>query len=694
MHLRLFLFLLFLFPLTLLGQDLNLSKDSIYNKLDTIGLKEVSVSASKGMTVSGMLTGNLKLTVDQLQSVPSLTGMTDVLKLMELTPSVRTSGDGSSNMYVRGGDAGQNLIRYNGITSYTSGHVLGIFPLFNADHLSWVKMSKGGADAEYGNFISSVIEVNSKYTVPSRLSVKGSVGLLASQATVNIPISKDWGAYLSGRKTYLNLIAQPLIEKIFSSSTNEDTNIGYDFWDTNLTILGKINDRHSLKMDVMMSSDVLNLDDEEIVINGSLKWRNILSSVDMESIITENLLIDQSVSFSHFDNNLNTSQGDMYVLLKSKIEDISYKNKFIFPIADLSSTAGVSYTYHHVIPHDLKLENSGIITNSIVEEEIKAHDLSAFFSIEWCPMSELKIKPVLRYNYFNSQTSKRQKTKDFHSIDARLSAEYRLKDNIFLRANYSHNNQYINKLTPSSVGLPTDFWVASTEELRPQTGDEFSMGYYHALMNGNLEFSADIYYRSMSDVTQFNYNFIENDNSSFVDKITYGEGRAYGLELMAKKNFGKLIGWLSYALSKSDRKFEGINEGTRFPARYDRRHDFSATLHYKTNPRWDFSLTYIYATGNTYTQPTSWYLINNLPVKEYTSYNNARMPDYRRVDIGINYWMKENNGFNFSIYNMFLSKNPIYVFMTIKEIDEKISLKIKNKKLFRIMPSISWNFKF
>ena len=696
MLIRLLVFSLCFFPtISLLGQQVH-QKDSItHNFADTIVLDEVSISATNRAKISGMLSGNLKLHTSQLQSIPAISGTVDVLKLMELTPSVRTSGDGSSNMYVRGGDAGQNLIIYNGIASYTPGHMLGIFPLFNADHLSWVKMSKNGADSEYGNFISSVIDVKSKEEVSTSFWAKGNIGLLASQLTLAVPLSAEWGAYLSGRKTYLGLIVQPLIKNSLSKSSKEDSDIDYDFWDTNLTILGKINRKHSLAIDLMVGGDKLKIDDKEVLLDGSLKWQNILSSATVKLHLSDNLSLEQAISFSRFSNHLNTGQEQMVVKLNSKIEDITYKNRFSFSVSKLAFDIGLNYTQHSTMPHDLKLINSGVTTNSVLEDKIKAHDLSSFITTSWSPLDWLNFKSVFRYNVFMSKAESQRSFTNFHSPDIRLSGQYRLKNNLYLRTNYSHNNQYVNKLTPSSVGLPTDFWIIAADQIKPQRGDEFSLGWYYLFMNNQIELSADIYYRSMHNVTQFDYNFIANDNSSFINNVSYGRGRAYGLELMLKKNYGKLTGWLSYALSKSERKFDEINEAKWFPARFDRTHDLSLTSNYKFNSKWDLSLTCIYATGNTYTQPTSWYFINNLPIKEYTEYNNARMPDYSRVDIGINYWFKKNNGLNFSLYNMLMVENPIYIFMVIKQdSNDNIKLEMKRKKLYTIIPSISWNFKF
>lgn len=281
----------------------------------------------------GMLSGNLKLNVEQMKSIPSLTGTVDVLKLVELTPSARTSGDGSSNLYIRGGDAGQNLILYNGVPTYTSGHMLGIFPLFNADHLSWLQLSKSGDDSDYGNFISSVIDVRTKDKIPPFSTGKGSVGLLASQMNISVPLSKDWGFYLSGRKTYLELFVQPILENTIENS--EESDLNYDFWDTNVTVVGQIGHNHTLTIDAMLSSDHLKIKDEDILIDGKMNWTNSLASLNLSSMLFDNLNLNQILSYSGFKNKLYTKQEEVLIALRSNIESLSYRNRFSFILSDV-----------------------------------------------------------------------------------------------------------------------------------------------------------------------------------------------------------------------------------------------------------------------------------------------------------------------------------------------------------------------
>ncbi len=656
---------------------------------DTISLQEVSVSGGKERQISGMLSGNISLSVDNIASMPSISGTVDVLKLLELTPSMRTSGDANSNIYVRGGDAGQNLILYGGITTYTPGHALGIFPLFNASHLSALKLSKGSSDVAHGNYLSSVIDVEPKHQLVDTFWAKGNVGILASQFTTALPINKNWSAYISARKTYLNKTLG------FALNNSESRGIAYDFWDANISVIGKINSKNTLAIHTLSGKDIMSIGEEQLSLDGQISWKNNLASVQLNTTLSEKSELEQQIYYSGFANGVNTAQENYAIMLNSSIRDITYKNKLSLHVLGVPLNLGISYSHYDLMPYDLQVKNLGTTLSSPQEDKMRSNYVASFLSSKIHLTNRLSATPGIRYNFFSSRLSSENETQNFNSIDARLNLRYEVSESIFLRANYSHNNQYLNKLTPSSIGLPTDFWVTSSSKIRPQYGNEFALGGYHHWNDGMFEFSTDIYYRTMHNATQFEYNFIEQENISFTDKIMFGKGRSYGLELMLKKNYGKFTGWLSYALGKSERQFNKLNAGNYFPAKFDRRHDVSATLNYKINSRFDLSLTQIYATGNTYTQPTSWYFMNALPVKEYSTYNNARLPNYNRTDISLNYWFKPNNGLNFAIYNLFAVQNPIYVFLDIKkEEGDYPTMNIKFKTIFKIMPSISWNFNF
>lgn len=664
---------------------------------DTISLQEVIVSQDKKPMVTGALSGKIVLNAEGIKDLPSIMGNTNILKMLELTPGVQTSGDANSNLYVRGGDPGQNLLLYNGNTIYTPGHILSFFPLFNIDHLSSLELMKSGVSAQYGGFSSSVISVSSKDEIPNKISFKGNVGLLSSQSTIDVPIAENWGAYVSGRITYLDLLLKPLLKATINDDAEQSINdMGSDFYDVNTTLIGKLSETNKLTVDLFYSKDKLQLKDEEIAIDGKMNWENMVLSARLNTILKQSMSLEQSVKYSKFKNRLQTFQSEMILSIFSSIEDIGYSNKLNYYISDIPFYSGLQYTYHNILPQETSIKNVGFDYQSENLGRNTAHDISVYTSAQLRLTPQFYIEPGLRYTLYYSKVNKIGESKTFHSIDYRLSSRYQLDETRFIRASFSHNSQYINKLTPSSLGLPTDFWITSSAIILPQKGDEVSLGFYKSINDGLFEVSSDIYFRRVKNATEFNQNFIENDNVIFTDKVFYGRAKAYGLELMLKKNTGKFTGWLSYTIGRSTRQFDDIDDGRSYPAKYDRTHDFSLLGAYAFNKKWTTSMTFIYATGNTYTQPSSWYFMNGVPVKEYGKYNGARMPDYSRADVSVNYWFKKDNGLNFSIYNMFMVNNPIYVFLLVgnDKNDETLRVRIKQKKLFTIIPSISWKYKF
>ena len=381
----------------------------------------------------------------------------------------------------------------------------------------------------------------------------------------------------------------------------------------------------------------------------------------------------------------------------SEISHIGYDNKLKYKIGKLNFESGVQYKYYYLFPQEFEMRQSDLNYPDVSYGKNAAHYLSVFTSATLNFVPRLTLEPGIRYNFFYSEIAKTNKSKDFHSVDFRLFGKFQVGKNQSIRATYSYNNQYVSKLFPSSTGLPTDFWVAASSEIKPLSGNEVSLGYYQSFLNGILEISSDAYFRTMKNVVEYNQNFIDNDNTVFTEKILFGKGRAYGIEFMLKANYRKFSGWLSYSLGRSERKFGEINNGEFFPARHDRTHDLSVTGTYVLNRKWDFSLTQVYATGNAYTAPTSWYFIGNTPVKEYGKYNAQRLPHYNRTDIGVNFWYKKDNGINLSIYNVFVVHNPLYVSLRINEVEDekgRIVVSMKKHVLFTIMPSISWRFKF
>ncbi len=669
-----------------------ISATHAYAQRDSIAqgyaIDEVNVKGQSTKPVfSGLQEGTVLLNPTTLSSLPAMLGTTDLLKLLELTPSVQNAGDANTDLYIRGGEAGQNLLLYNYVPLYSPGHLAGFFPLFNADHIASLELSKSGIDAQYGGRLSSVVDVQTKSVLPDKIALAGNVGLLASQATLAAPLGKKFGLYLSGRKTYINSIIMPFISTI--DPKNSIDNAGYDFYDANITLVGKLSERNRIKADAFFGKDKLSLSEEDIYINGGLDWSNAAFSLQWD---TKAVRCDfsQLAYSSNYNNDLDINQVEMDIGLTSNIRDVGYKSSLNFSLGGVALESGVQYAFHNIQPQTFSVANDNQQYNNGGVSGQQAHDAALYLGASAYLMPRLTLDAGLRYNFFYCD-------KSFSSLDPRMSLRYSLSnDNVTLRASYSRQHQYINLLTPSSIGIPTNFWLASSANVKPQSGNEFSVGYAQRLMDGAFDLSVEAYYRNMDNVTEYFQNFITTQDNSYVSSILYGSGRAYGVELIVKKNAGKLTGWISYALGRSERNFDGINGGKTFPAQFDRRHGLSLVATYTFNKKWDASVVYAFATGNAYTQPSSWYFINSTPVREYANHNSSRMPSYNRTDISVNYWFKKNNGLNFSIYDVFMVRNPIYVFLKVEKDEKtgKLGVQTKPKTLYTIVPSISWRFKF
>ncbi len=550
------------------------------------------------------------------------------------------------------------------------------------DHISTLELNKTGIHSKYGGRLSSVINVEGKNTLPTKAGISGNVGLLASQATLSVPIGKKQGVYLSGRKTYMNFLIGPILD-------DKIENANYDFYDTNITWIGEFSANNKITVNAFFGSDKLQLSEDELYLDGKLNWSNRSLALQWDTKVNGKNF-SQQVYGSKYENKLNVSQAEIGIRLSSSIQDIGYRNSYAFSIAKIPMEAGMQYAHHEITPQMYNMRNMEQIYFSETPPVQNAHEGGLYLHSSIPLTSQLNAEFGVRYNLFYQE-------KFFHSLDPRIMLRYYPASQIALRLSYDRQHQYMNLLSPSSVGIPTDFWVAVSNYIPPQSGDQFSAGYAQSFFNSELELSAEIYYRNMNNLTEYSQNFLNGQNNSYTESILTGSGKAYGLELMLKKNSGKLNGWISYALGRSERNFSEINNGKTFPARFDRRHDLSVVGIYTFNRRWDVSAVYAFATGGAYTLPSSWYLINNTPVKEYGDYNAARMPNYNRMDLSVNYWFKKDrNGINFSIYNLFMVKNPIYVFLNVKrnEKTEQMEIQVKQKTLYRIVPSVSWRFKF
>lgn len=675
----------------------SLKKDTILSiVLENEGslLKEVVVSNNKKSSITSLSGGKLSFNLQQLSSVPTILGSTDIIKVLQLTPGVQNSGDANGYLYIRGADPGHNSMLYGGTLIYGMSHLLGVFPFYNTDHIQEVEFDKSSSNAKYGGRLSSTTLLISNKKVPSELTVQGNVGLLASQITLAVPLGKKSGVFISGRKTYIDEIMTPILNTF--SKNNEVQDMKYGFSDSNLTFITEISKNNSLVVDAFVSADKLKIEDSNIALKTSLKWGNFTFSPTLISKLSSKTSMSNAIYYTQYANNLVMQQATVQMGVSSSVQDFGFANSVRFIVKEIPFESGLQYTHHNLQPQKIQIESLSANVNSEQNNLIKANEIAGFVTAKPKLSDCLNAELGLRLNYYSSGLH----SNSYLHLQPRIVLNYYPDKNYSFYTSYNRQNQYLSLITTSSVGIPTDFWIASSDGISPQTSDEFSIG-SNQTFSKNFTSSIGAYYRSMRNLLEYPYGVAQfNEISTLKNDLLVGKGTAYGLEMMLRKNNGKFKGWLSYTLSWSNRDFEGINNGTTYFAKYDRRHNLAIVGMYDLNLKWNFGVTQIFSSGNRFTMPTSWYFINNNPVKEYSEYNNDQMPNYIRTDLSVNYFFiknsKKESALNFSIFNTFNIVNPIYIVMNVKVNEDKQSVVVETEKkyLYKILPSISWRFKF
>ena len=679
-----------------LSKDLefDLKKDtllSIILEKDIALLKEVVITNDKKNPVKNLSGGKLSFNVKELSAVPSILGTTDILKILQLTPGVQNSGDANGYFYVRGGDPGHNAILYNNTPIYGMSHLLGIFPFYNADHIKDVEFDKSSSNAKYGGRLSSTTLLNSNKKLPSEFGIQGNVGILASQLTVSVPLSSKTGFYISGRKTYIDEIVGPIMKS--GSKNNDVQNMKYGFSDGNFTFLSQISKNNLFVVDAFASGDELKVKDENLALRTSLKWSNFTVSPSLITTLFPKVSMSNAIYFSQYSNDLSMEQATIQFNVSSFVKDFGFTNSVRYSFKNIPFESGFQYAYHNLQPQKVNVENFTTLNNNS-QDIINANEAAVFTTAKLRIFENLTADLGLRINYYTSGTD------SYLHFQPRVVLNYVPSEKYSFYASYNKQYQYLSLITTSSVGIPTDFWIASSDGIKPQSSNEFSIGSNQNITR-NWSSSLGGFYRSMKNLLEYPYGITQfNEITTFKNDMYVGKGKAYGLEMMLKKSNGKFSGWLSYTLSWSDRNFDELNNGNTYFAKYDRRHNLSLVGMYDLNSKWNFGVTQLFSSGNRFTMPTSWYFINNNPVKEYSGYNNAQMPNYIRTDIAANYYFirtaKKESALNFSIYNTFNIANPIYVVLDVEvnENKDKVVVTQKEKVLYRILPSVSWRFKF
>ncbi len=692
--------------------EIDLSSSVSLKVVEVVGEKLEKIQESSQMS-------RIEIPVEQIKKVPALLGEVDVLKTLQLLPGVQSGGEGQSGLYVRGGSPDQNLVLLDGVPVYNVSHLLGFFSVFNADAIKNVTLTKGGVPARFGGRLSSVLEINMKEGNNEEFHGEGSVGFISSKLTLEGPIKKNVSSFIvSARRTYVDVFARPIAKSQAKKNGNELTPTLY-FYDLNAKLNHKINKKHRLYLSAYTGKDVFGIKSREnltdgnyTVLNGGTDWGNVTAAFRWNYMITNKLFANTTITHSRYKFDFDTEFEDVFNNTRDKfsaryfsgIYDWAGKVDFDYiPNPNHYIKFGINATNHTYEPgaYQFKFEiaNENPIDTTLGSQDAKSWEYSAYVE------DDLQFGPF-KANIGLHAAAFDVNDKTYYSIQPRLGLRYLMSNNIALKASYTKMAQYINLLTNESLSLPTDLWVPSTDRIKPQDSWQVAAGVATTLWK-DYEFSVEGYYKKMENVLSYKEgaDFIGPD-SDWQDKVTQGDGEAYGVEVFLQKKKGKTTGWLGYTLSWNWRQFDEINSGKRYPFKYDRRHDLSVVVSHQFNDRISLTGAWVYGTGNAitlplyrYTSPIQ-YNFGDLYYNEIENIgdkNSFRMKAYHRVDFNLEIQSKKNahrnwqGAWNIGVYNAYNRNNPYFITTGRSNEGQRTFRQIS---IFPVIPSVSYKFSF
>jgi hypothetical protein len=697
-------------------------------ELDSNG-QTVEISGDRGISDRVQM-GAISIPVSQIQKLPTLLGEADVLKAIQLLPGVQSGVEGTSGMYVRGGGPDQNLILLDGAPVYNVSHAIGFFSVFNADAIQYVELIKGGFPARYGGRLSSVLDISMKEGNMKETHVDGAIGLVASHLTVQGPLIKNKMSFLvAGRRTYIDALLKPYYALKNANKTSAFTP-SYHFYDLNAKLNYILSSKDHLYLSAYRGKDNLvnsfvnkttETSTEKRTNEGYLEWQNLTSTLRWNHLFSPKLFMNAMTYFTQYDVENAVKQSVTTKSTEGKeatsISALSYQAG----IRDWSVRVDVDYvpnprhnikiggwqTWHRYRPgvsvlhqQDAQSNVDSLLTPNV--SEINNSELASYVEDEWAINTRLKVNMGLHY------AGTVVEGKSYFSLQPRFSMRYKMGD-IALKASFVTMQQNIHLLGAGAVGIPIDMWLPVTRNILPQKSWQAAIGFSKDFSSKGLEFSIEAYYKPMRNLLEFKEgtSFISDFEKKWEDKVTQGNGEAYGIEFFLQKKIGRTTGWIGYTLAWNYRKFEAINEGKTYPYRYDRRHDIAVVVQHELRSNIDVAGNWVYATGNAITLPISTYRYpgeGSTPwrnssydyntVTEYSNTNGLRLPSYHRLDLSFNFhrdmdWGKRT--LSVGAYNAYSRNNPVYVFL---EKNDYGGQQYKAVGLFPIIPHINYQFSF
>ncbi len=681
-------------------------------------LEEVIVAADAIRNVKETATGTEKIDLEESKNIPLVLGERDLLQVAKALPGISSAGEGASGLNVRGGKTDQNLVLLDDAVIYNPTHFFGLFQALNPFTTKGVEIYKGTLPIEHGGRLSSLFDIRSKDGNVEKIAGEGSIGPVTGNLALEFPIKKDTSSLIvGGRGAYANYILKSLDDPALNNSSAS-------FYDGIIKYNHKINEKNELRATAYYSRDAFSITSDSLYQYSnrlaSVRWDKRISDKTSSALVVQNsdyrFGIDfENLSNASFDLNYGISETGLRYKLKTNLHE------------NQSYNFGLSAKLYNVNPGSIEpLGAQSDVVPKFIQKE-RALEAALFIGDTYDISDKFSLEGGLRYNFFAALGPKiersyapgfpindatLQSTTDFGSgeiiktyggLEGRVSARYLLGENLSLKASLNNAFQYIHTLSNNTTVSPIDTWKLSDLNIKPQNGYQASIGVYNNFNDNMYEFSIESYYKLLNNVTDFKTgaDLLLNDNVE--TEIIQGQGKAFGVELLLKKNRGDFNGWLAYTYSRSFYKFdsqfneERINNGEFFPSNFDKPHDVSFITNYKLTRRFSFSGNFVYQTGRPVTFPVGTFRFNNADFVAFSNRNEFRIPDFFRLDLGLNIEGNHKKNklahsfFTISVYNVLGRNNPYSVFF----VTEEGEVKALQSSIFAIpIPSITYNFKF
>lgn len=691
-------------------QPLNLLSDqrlTIYLAPTHQSLDDIVVTARAGK--NKVLTTQMGVErVDRKTALelPAIMGEVDILKVFQLKPGVKNTGEGTSGISVRGGGVDQNLFLFDGTTVYNPNHLFGFFSTFNIDAVKEVELYKAGFSAAYSGRLSSIVDVKSLPGADTSWLFSGGIGLIATRLNLTGNLlhrrktDKKLTFNVAARRTYADVFTR-MVNEANSKNPDFDPIPSYYFYDLNARIDYIHSDKDHVFGSVYYGRDFFRLEGN---FSTKFSWGNAAGSVHWSHQFSEDLSVNTSLHFANYNYRLRSQFDQFSFSLGSGISEYTAAQHWLFTKwAKHRIQWGWDATRSRFDISKFSINSSNPNEDLTSGEELFTHEGGVYLKDELDITTRLRADFGMRFTWFQYQTG-------YTGWEPRTNLRYRLSPEFSVKASYARMRQYKHLVASSGASLPTDIWYPSTRHIQPETSDQLSIGYVWKI-NNQFVLTNEAYYKWLRRLVDFKPGANLFVNQNLEQEFVFGSGRSYGAEWTLEKTAGKWKGWIAYTLAWTNRTFSDINGGRTFYPRFDRRHELAIVATYPINKRMTFSTTWIFYTGNAVSLPTGRYITQGAPatlnstslytfVPVYPERGNYRMPNYHRLDLGLVYRLRPRRGnadLTFSVYNAYSRLNVFFI--SFRELESTATgvpgrYEPRAITLFPLLPSITYNFRF